>query len=120
MAKKILKKSAKSVKSAKPTTSNDGEKKKKGSPIVIFLPRKLKGMAKLAAMANGESLAAIVRAYLEEWVPQQQKAIAKLVSDTSNVEEDEEEEEDTETEEAEDEDEDEDEEEDEDEDEDEE
>jgi len=93
MAKKskVVEKSKKKV--GRPASNpEDAIAKKKGSPIVFHAPRKLKGMAKLAALAQGESLNTILVNFLKEWVPKQQKAIAKLVSDTANVEDDDEDE----------------------------
>jgi hypothetical protein len=96
MAKKVEVKKKKSA----PAPVAVDKASKKGSPVVIYLPRSLKGMAKLAAIASGNSLSDAFRKFLKEvYIPENKKAIAKLVSDTSKVSDDDEDEtEDTEVE----------------------
>ena len=101
MAKKtkVVKKVEKK-KGGRPVGNKDeAAAKKSGVPLVVHVPRKLRGLAKLAATAAGDSLSTVIRGMLKDYIKSQQKALAKMASDFSKGidDEDEDEVEDTDT-----------------------
>lgn len=71
------------------------KEKKKGKPVVVFLPKSLHGRARLMAIALSTNLSTIIRGLLEEEVTKKRKAITDLInkgsidSDVEDEEEDE-------------------------------
>src|SRR5678815_3284530 len=76
----VIKKGIKKVnKGGRPANPQVAEEKKKGSPTVIFLSSKTRGLLKLATAANDTTISAVARKLLTDWARGQMKEIKKYV-----------------------------------------
>ena len=64
--------------------------KAKGVPLVVHVPKRLRGLAKMAANANGSSLSEVIRDFLEKYIQESKKQIKRYLDQDMSEEDDEE------------------------------